>query len=103
VVVNNMLDLHPKAHLSHFDSTFGVDPGKFDSSDGDMKEAAKRRLNGILADCDERLVSAEFRGNSAFSIADELSRRYSMERLQKPSLGMIPNGAIAAASPTSRL
>ena len=38
-----------------------------------LKEAANGKLNGILAFCDEPLVSSDFRGNSASSIVDGLS------------------------------
>ena len=38
-----------------------------------LKKAADGRLNGILAYCDEPLVSSDFRGNSASSIVDGLS------------------------------
>ena len=38
-----------------------------------LKKAADGKLNGILAYCDEPLVSSDFRGNSASSIADGLS------------------------------
>jgi glyceraldehyde 3-phosphate dehydrogenase len=37
------------------------------------KKAAAAKLNGILAYCDEPLVSSDFRGNSASSIVDGLS------------------------------
>ena len=38
-----------------------------------LKGAAERRLKGILAFCNEPLVSSDFRGNSASSIVDGLS------------------------------
>jgi glyceraldehyde 3-phosphate dehydrogenase len=38
-----------------------------------LKKAADGKLNGILAYCDEPLVSSDFRGNSASSIVDGLS------------------------------
>jgi glyceraldehyde 3-phosphate dehydrogenase (phosphorylating) len=38
-----------------------------------FKKAADGKLNGILAYCDEPLVSSDFRGNSASSIVDGLS------------------------------
>jgi glyceraldehyde 3-phosphate dehydrogenase len=38
-----------------------------------LKQAAEDKLNGILAYCDEPLVSSDFRGNSASSIVDGLS------------------------------
>jgi glyceraldehyde 3-phosphate dehydrogenase len=38
-----------------------------------LKEAANGKLNGILAFCDEPLVSSDFRGNPASSIVDGLS------------------------------
>jgi glyceraldehyde 3-phosphate dehydrogenase len=40
---------------------------------GALKKAAEGKLNGILAYCDEPLVSSDFRGNSASSIVDALS------------------------------
>jgi glyceraldehyde 3-phosphate dehydrogenase len=38
-----------------------------------LKQAADGKMNGILAYCDEPLVSSDFRGNSASSIVDGLS------------------------------
>lgn len=38
-----------------------------------LKQAADDGMNGILAYCDEPLVSSDFRGNSASSIVDALS------------------------------
>ena len=38
-----------------------------------LKQAAEGKMNGILAYCDEPLVSSDFRGNSASSIVDGLS------------------------------
>ncbi|HYT57853.1 MAG TPA: type I glyceraldehyde-3-phosphate dehydrogenase [Verrucomicrobiae bacterium] len=38
-----------------------------------LKQAADGKMNGILAYCDEPLVSSDFRGNSASSIVDSLS------------------------------
>ena len=38
-----------------------------------LKKAAEGKMNGILAYCDEPLVSSDFRGNSASSIVDGLS------------------------------
>lgn len=38
-----------------------------------LKQAAEDKLNGILAYCEEPLVSSDFRGNSASSIVDGLS------------------------------
>ena len=38
-----------------------------------FKQAGEGKLNGILAYCDEPLVSSDFRGNSASSIVDGLS------------------------------
>ncbi len=38
-----------------------------------LRKAANGKLNGILAYCDEPLVSSDFRGNSASSIVDGLS------------------------------
>ncbi len=38
-----------------------------------LKQAANGKLNGILAYCDEPLVSSDFRGNPASSIVDGLS------------------------------
>jgi len=38
-----------------------------------LKESAEGKMNGILAYCDEPLVSTDFRGNSASSIVDGLS------------------------------
>jgi glyceraldehyde 3-phosphate dehydrogenase len=38
-----------------------------------LKQAAEGKLQGILAYCDEPLVSSDFRGNSASSIVDGLS------------------------------
>jgi glyceraldehyde 3-phosphate dehydrogenase len=38
-----------------------------------LKQAAEGKMNGILAYCDEPLVSSDFRGNSASSIVDSLS------------------------------
>jgi glyceraldehyde 3-phosphate dehydrogenase len=38
-----------------------------------LKQAADGKLNGILAYCDEPLVSSDFRGNPASSIVDGLS------------------------------
>ena len=38
-----------------------------------LKKAADGKMNGILAYCDEPLVSSDFRGNSASSIVDGLS------------------------------
>jgi glyceraldehyde 3-phosphate dehydrogenase len=38
-----------------------------------LKQAAGGKMNGILAYCDEPLVSSDFRGNSASSIVDGLS------------------------------
>jgi glyceraldehyde 3-phosphate dehydrogenase len=38
-----------------------------------LKQAAEGKLKGILAYCDEPLVSSDFRGNSASSIVDGLS------------------------------
>jgi len=38
-----------------------------------LKQAADDKMNGILAYCDEPLVSSDFRGNSASSILDALS------------------------------
>jgi len=38
-----------------------------------LKQAANGKLNGILAYCDEPLVSSDFRGNPASSIVDSLS------------------------------
>jgi glyceraldehyde 3-phosphate dehydrogenase len=38
-----------------------------------LKQAADDKMNGILAYCDEPLVSSDFRGNSASSIVDALS------------------------------
>jgi len=38
-----------------------------------LKKAADGKLNGILAYCDEPLVSSDFRGNSASSIVERLS------------------------------
>jgi glyceraldehyde 3-phosphate dehydrogenase len=38
-----------------------------------LKQAAEGKLNGILAYCNEPLVSSDFRGNSASSIVDGLS------------------------------
>jgi len=38
-----------------------------------LKQAANGKMNGILAYCDEPLVSSDFRGNSASSIVDGLS------------------------------
>jgi glyceraldehyde 3-phosphate dehydrogenase len=38
-----------------------------------LKKAANGKMNGILAYCDEPLVSSDFRGNSASSIVDALS------------------------------
>ena len=38
-----------------------------------LKQAANGKMNGILAYCDEPLVSSDFRGNSASSIVDSLS------------------------------
>jgi glyceraldehyde 3-phosphate dehydrogenase len=38
-----------------------------------LQKAAEGELNGILAYCDEPLVSSDFRGNSASSIVDGLS------------------------------
>jgi glyceraldehyde 3-phosphate dehydrogenase len=38
-----------------------------------VKQAAEGKLEGILAYCDEPLVSSDFRGNSASSIVDGLS------------------------------
>ena len=38
-----------------------------------LKKAAEGKLNGILAYCDEPLVSSDFRGNPASSIVDGLS------------------------------
>jgi glyceraldehyde 3-phosphate dehydrogenase len=38
-----------------------------------LKKAAEGKLKGILAYCDEPLVSSDFRGNSASSIVDALS------------------------------
>jgi len=38
-----------------------------------LKEAAEKRLNGILAYCDKPLVSSDFRGHSASAIVDALS------------------------------
>jgi len=40
---------------------------------GTLKENADGRMSGILAYCDEPLVSSDFRGNSASSIVDALS------------------------------
>ena len=38
-----------------------------------LKEAANNGMKGILAYCDEPLVSSDFRGNPASSIVDGLS------------------------------
>ena len=38
-----------------------------------LKEAAEKRLNGILAYCDKPLVSSDFRGHPASAIVDALS------------------------------
>jgi glyceraldehyde 3-phosphate dehydrogenase len=38
-----------------------------------LKQAAEGKLKGVLAYCDEPLVSSDFRGNSASSIVDGLS------------------------------
>ena len=38
-----------------------------------LKQSADGKMNGILAFCDEPLVSSDFRGNSASSIVDGLS------------------------------
>jgi glyceraldehyde 3-phosphate dehydrogenase len=38
-----------------------------------LKQAAEGKMNGILAYCDEPLVSSDFRGNPASSIVDGLS------------------------------
>ncbi len=40
---------------------------------GALQKAAEGKLKGILAYCDEPLVSSDFRGNSASSIVDALS------------------------------
>ena len=40
---------------------------------GALEKTAKGKLNGILAYCNEPLVSSDFRGNSASSIVDGLS------------------------------
>jgi glyceraldehyde 3-phosphate dehydrogenase (phosphorylating) len=40
---------------------------------GALKESAEGKMNGILAFCDEPLVSSDFRGNTASSIVDGLS------------------------------
>ena len=40
---------------------------------GALKEGAQGKMNGILAFCDEPLVSSDFRGNTASSIVDGLS------------------------------
>src|SRR6516162_7218281 len=39
----------------------------------DLKKSANGKMNGILAYCNEPLVSSDFRGNSASSIVDGLS------------------------------
>jgi glyceraldehyde 3-phosphate dehydrogenase len=44
-----------------------------DTINGAMREAAESKMNGILAYCDEPLVSSDFRANSASSIIDGLS------------------------------
>jgi glyceraldehyde 3-phosphate dehydrogenase len=38
-----------------------------------LQQRAEGKMNGILAYCDEPLVSSDFRGNSASSIVDGLS------------------------------
>ena len=48
-----------------------------------FKQAAEGKLNGILAYCDEPLVSSDFRGNSASSIVDGLSTLVLEERMAK--------------------
>jgi glyceraldehyde 3-phosphate dehydrogenase len=40
---------------------------------GALKQAAEGKMKGILAFCDEPLVSSDFRGNSASSVVDGLS------------------------------
>jgi glyceraldehyde 3-phosphate dehydrogenase len=40
---------------------------------GALKKAADGKLDGILAYCDEPLVSSDFRGNPASSIVDGMS------------------------------
>jgi glyceraldehyde 3-phosphate dehydrogenase len=44
-----------------------------ESINGALKESAEGQLKGILAFCDEPLVSSDFRGNAASSIIDGLS------------------------------
>jgi len=44
-----------------------------DTINGAMRETAESKMNGILAYCDEPLVSSDFRANSASSIVDGLS------------------------------
>ena len=44
-----------------------------ESINGALKESAEGQLKGILAFCDEPLVSSDFRGNAASSIVDGLS------------------------------
>ena len=44
-----------------------------ESINGALKESAEGQMKGILAFCDEPLVSSDFRGNAASSIIDGLS------------------------------
>ena len=58
-VVDLVVDLNKSASVEDLNSA--------------LKQAADGELNGILAYCDEPLVSSDFRGNSASSIVDGLS------------------------------
>ena len=58
-VVDLVVDLNKSASVEDLNSA--------------LKKAADGELNGILAYCDEPLVSSDFRGNSASSIVDGLS------------------------------
>jgi glyceraldehyde 3-phosphate dehydrogenase len=58
-------------------------PATVESVNAALQEAAGNGLNGILAYCDEPLVSTDFRGNPASSIVDGLSTVVLEEKMSK--------------------
>jgi glyceraldehyde 3-phosphate dehydrogenase len=74
--------------------------GSVENLNDALKESAEGKMNGILAYCDEPLVSSDFRGNSASSIVDGLSTVVLEGKWQKFFPGTITNGVTVAASAT---
>jgi glyceraldehyde 3-phosphate dehydrogenase len=58
-------------------------PATVDAINTALREAAQNGLNGILAYCEEPLVSTDFRGHPASSIVDGLSTVVLQEKMAK--------------------